>query len=521
MPISQSQGKLVGVEPIKDVVMMEDHNEAYFTWQRMGKRDKILLHIDAHIDFAWIDIKDPYQILEEAKSVNEVKRMLEMSILWEQFGKKRESLVNIGNYLYPALRDGIVREVYWVIPGDSKQKITKRENKMIKNIIKRLMKKNPKGSEPVEIKDNCITTRIYGKKFTACRLPDLPRIQEEVLLDIDTDFFVLESILSNNDLIKERRPWFFPEELVEYLKRKEIRTNLVTIAYSVEGGFTPLRYKYLGDELKEILKNTQLEGDFRKITHHRKQADIHRLEGRIDDAIYEYENLLKLKPDDASGCYNLSSLYLEKGLIDKASLFYKKAIKIDPTYRTAYNNLGRLYERNGKLGQAKNEYNKILKLDPEDANAHCGLGSIFSKNKMWDKAIVEYERAIKLSGDDFSAHYGIGYVYIRQGKWDEAKKEFKKCVELDSLNSVAHYWLGFIYSKIEDETLAIQEYNRAIQTGWSDRLAVVVRLLTLTLHNGTFYNVIEAFKRVINLLPKILIFQLRQTLYFTLHLRKG
>lgn len=517
---SYPEGGLVGIEPIENVVMMEDHNEAYFTWDKMGKRNKILLHIDAHIDFSWIDIKDPHQILEEARSIREVKRMLEMSILWEQFGKKREILVNIGNYLYPALRDGIAREIYWVLPGTSKPKITKKEDAMIKDILKRLMKKNPEGRRLVKIKDNYITTRIYGKKFTVCRLPDLPKIQEDVLLDIDTDFFALESILSNSDLSGERRPWLFPQELVEYLKRKGIRTNLVTIAYSVEGGFTPLRYKYLGDELNEILKNPQLSGNFRKIIAHRKQAEFHRSEKRIDEAIHEYENLLNLKPDDASGYYNLSSLCLEKGLVDKASLFYQKAIRIDPTYRTAYNNLGRLYEQDGRLEQAKNEYEKLLKLDPEDANVHCGLGSILSKKRMWDKARVEYERAIKLSGANFKTHYGIGYVYIGQGKWNEARKEFKKCLESDSLNPGAHYWLGFLYSKMGKETLAIQEYNKALQLGLSNRFAVVIRLLILFLRKGMFRNAIETSKTAINLFPKIVIFHLRQTLYFALHLQK-
>lgn len=503
----QPQGKLVGVEPIESVVMMEDHNDAYFTWQKMGERNKILLHIDAHIDFSWIDIKEPQQILEEARNIGEVKRMLERAILWERLEGKKDKLVNIGNYIYPAIKDGIVNEVYWVIPGSPNSKIRRKEYKVIRNIFRRLMKKNPQGLKQIEAKDNCLVTELYGKRFTVCHLiSDLPQIEEAILLDIDVDFFAIDSILpSTNHLeIKNELPWLLPSQLVDQLRIKKIKTNLVTIAYSVEGGFTPLRYKYLGDELKEILKNPQLEGNFIKTIEHRKQADIRRLEKRGNDAIYEYESLLKLKPDDASGCYNLSLLYLEKGLIDKASLFYQRAIRIDPTYRTAYNNLGKLYEQDGRLEQAKNEYDKLLKLDPEDANAHCGLGSIFSKKRMWDKARVEYEKSIELSGDNFEAHYGIGYVYIREGKWNEAKKEFKKCIELDSLNSGAHYWLGLIYTKKSQHDYAITELNKAVQLGQANDPDVLIRLGLLYLRKRIFDKALEVFKRTIKSLPRFI-----------------
>ena len=44
-------------------------------------------------------------------------------------------------------------------------------------------------------------------------------------------------------------PWCWPDELVSRLRAKRLRAELATIAYSVEAGYTPLRWKYLGDEL--------------------------------------------------------------------------------------------------------------------------------------------------------------------------------------------------------------------------------------------------------------------------------
>jgi hypothetical protein len=46
-----------------------------------------------------------------------------------------------------------------------------------------------------------------------------------------------------------RLPWLWPHELVAYLAKQGVRTDLATITYSVQGGYAPLQWKYLGDEL--------------------------------------------------------------------------------------------------------------------------------------------------------------------------------------------------------------------------------------------------------------------------------
>lgn len=504
---SQAQGKLVGIEPIENVVVMENHNDAYYVWEKAGVKNRILLHIDAHLDFSWIDIKEPQQILEESRNIGEVKRMIERAILWERLEGKKDKLVNIGNYIYPAIKDGIVNEVYWVIPGSPNSKIRRKEYKVIRNIFRRLMGKNPQGLKQIEVKDNCLVTELYGKRFTVCHLSDLPQIEEAILLDIDVDFFAIDSVLpSTNHLeIKNELPWFLPSQLVDQLRIKKIKTNLVTIAYSVEGGYTPLGYKYLGDELHEILKDSQLSEDLRKIMSYRNQAAVYRHQKRLDKAISEYERVLKLSPDDAASLYNLAFLYLDdKDLTYKASLSYQKAVKVDPTYKTAYNNLGILYERRGILDKSNDEYHKLLKLDPNDSNAHCGLGNLFRRKKMWNEAIAEYTKSIELSSDNSRAHYGLGCVHLKKSKWDKAEDEFNRYIESHPLDPSSHYWLGLIYTKKSQHDYAITELNKAVQLGLANDPDVLIRLGLLYLRKRMFDKVIEVFKKTIKSLPRFI-----------------
>ena len=64
--------------------MVEDHHEAYHYWKKLGIKDKIVIHIDAHIDFDWMEDSTP---------------------------------LNVGNYLYKAIKEGMIRELYWVVPS--------------------------------------------------------------------------------------------------------------------------------------------------------------------------------------------------------------------------------------------------------------------------------------------------------------------------------------------------------------------------------------------------------------------
>src|SRR5260370_17855583 len=99
--------------------------------------------------------------------------------------------------------------------------------------------------------DQGVVAEINNTKVTACALSNLPDIREPVLLDIDTDFLLtepVESARAGDDLWKQL-PWIWPDELVAKLKEKGVRTDFVTIAYSVEGGFQPLTYSSLADTL--------------------------------------------------------------------------------------------------------------------------------------------------------------------------------------------------------------------------------------------------------------------------------
>jgi hypothetical protein len=249
------KSSLVGKEPIERIVLMENHNLAFSVWQKESTRDRILIHIDAHLDFSWIPDKKLYKILL-SNSLNEENPRSSRKPLWYQEEQEIMKIVDTGNYLYPALKDGVISELYWVVP-DKIWDIPE-ERAIIKKIFQQILQKHPKGkAEKILSEEKSIVTTICGRKFTTCKLANLPTINESVLLDIDVDFFIVNSLLKEIAGITtgNNKPWMWPSELITALKNKRIRTDCVTISYSVAEGFTPLKYKYLGNQIANLLRN--------------------------------------------------------------------------------------------------------------------------------------------------------------------------------------------------------------------------------------------------------------------------
>ena len=104
----KAPGRHPGSAPAVGIQLMENHDEAYRVWSRAGMRDRVLVHIDAHDDVGWA---------------------------------ADDAAINIASYICPALKEGIVREVFWVIPDKTWN--TTKSIKSVMQRLKRIMKKYP------------------------------------------------------------------------------------------------------------------------------------------------------------------------------------------------------------------------------------------------------------------------------------------------------------------------------------------------------------------------------------------
>lgn len=438
----------------KKVILIQDHHQAYYVWRKRGFKNLTLIHIDAHLDFAFQEIKDTRLIFKEAKSISELKNQLEKTILFKQKQFDIEKLTHIGNYIYPAMRDGMVKDFYWVIPGDEKE--FSRSLKNLKSMIKSLTKQDPKPKTAIKIKGGMLKTQLYGQNFIICCLKTLPKINKKVLLDIDTDFLVISSIRKSNNTneIGRRKIWIEPEELIKVLKTKIKYLVLVTIAYSVNGGYTPLKFKYLGDEITSGLKG----------------------------------KTFKIPP--AAKAFNLFNYFWQKNNRKKARYYYRRAIKSDSNYAVTDNNYGPLYLARRFYKKAEDEFRKILYCDPHNKDALCGMGQIYLSRRKYKPAERYFKKALKVFIDYPKALFGLGQAQFKLKKHKSARNYLLSYRVKEPMQPYSYYLLGQVYEKRGQFLKAISEYKDALRLGLNNPLTYL-KLLRLAKYSTQGKEIIQ------------------------------
>ena len=417
------------------ISLIEDHHEALRIWREEGFKNLSLVHVDAHIDFGFQLAKPLTRVLNEARSLKELKRNLEYTLAFRHYENDFDKQTNIGNYIYPAMSEGIVKDFYWVVPGGIKE--FKVSLKFIKGMISGLSGNRAARST---LKDGIISTQLLGRKFVICILEKLPVLKQRILLDIDTDFMVVDSLLNANNTAKigKRKPWILPQDLVRALKQRIKKPQVITIAYSVNGGYTPMRYKVLGDELAYRFSPKHFKARFRRK-------------------------------------FTASSFF---GLFESSGKkeYYQKAVKLNPGYRAADNNYGALYLNIRKFSKAKKEFLRIAKVDPKNPYPSIDMGNIALEKGKSCEAKRYFSYALKLKKNLKQALIGLAQAEFRLNNFKKAERLFLGYQKSEPLQPQSRYFLGRIYEKQRNFKQAVICYQDALRLGLNN-IEVIYRLL--------------------------------------------
>lgn len=446
--------------PPKAIVMIEDHDGAYNAWKELGVRAKTLVHIDAHIDFGWIPELDLQAVLD-VNNAFQLEELLNKKPLWNPFTKARRTMMNIGNYIYPAIKDGMVHKFYWIVPDPTWR--SARGQRYLRDTIRWILKVKQYVTSELEIRADSLFCRIHDTDIFVMPLANLPGFSEGVLLDIDVDYMLTPFAWDDTDPF--RTPWIFPEELAENIRSKNMGIDALTIAYSVNGGFTPLRFKHLGDELRSLFDNDNNPKERGLALLKREGMNLEK-EKRYNEAIASYEAAAALDNADTSAYFNLCLLYLDiKNDPDKARYFYNKAVSLDKTYARAYNNRGIIYLNQGKPKKARLEYEKFLGLDEDNVFVLSSLGYIALAEKRYAAADDLFDKVLAQDASDKRSLFGKAAICFKAGRLKAAEDLFVKLADMSPDDPAVYWYLAKISEKSGLVQKAIEWYKKSVMAG--------------------------------------------------------
>ena len=287
-----------------------------------------------------------------------------------------------------------------------------------------------------------------GRNFTICILEKLPILRQGVLLDIDTDFLVIDSLLNadNTKNIGKRRPWILPQDLVKVLKERIKQPLAITIAYSVNGGYTPIIYKHLGDQIAYHYAPRKLKRQFKNNS-------------------------------EAAYYFNLFSSTHKKE-------YYLKAARLNPDYRAQDNNYGPLFLSLRKFSRAIKEFLRILSVDPKNPACLLGLGNIALERRDFKKAKI-YFSSVLASGNrgvfikvKNQSLFGLSQAEFGLKNFKRAKGLLFRYIAIEPLLPQSYYLLGCLLEKERDFARSAKFYQDSIRLGFGS-IEPISRLLKI------------------------------------------
>jgi Flp pilus assembly protein TadD len=139
-------------------------------------------------------------------------------------------------------------------------------------------------------------------------------------------------------------------------------------------------------------------------------------EGRLSEAIGEYERAVSLDGQFAEGENNLGVALVRSGDGARAIGHFERAVAIKPDYADARNNLGTALGSRGALDRAIEQFTRALAIDPTLADAEFNWGNALFRQGDASGAIAHYRAALRLKpGDpDAASNMAVAIARVRQ-----------------------------------------------------------------------------------------------------------
>lgn len=185
--------------------------------------------------------------------------------------------------------------------------------------------------------------------------------------------------------------------------------------------------------------------------------------GQTDNAIREYLEAIRIKPDFPEAHNHLGASLYKQGKQDEAISLYKKALLINPDYLDAHNNLGVALAAQGKYGEAITHYTRALRVKSDDEEAYYNLGLALAAQRKLDEAIAHYTKALLIKPDYAEAHHILGVTLAELGKYDEAITYYTRALRIKPDYAEAHNNLGIVLAKQGNLTEAITHFMEALR----------------------------------------------------------
>ncbi len=185
-------------------------------------------------------------------------------------------------------------------------------------------------------------------------------------------------------------------------------------------------------------------------------------QGRVRQAIAEFEKAVQRNPQSAAAHATLVGLYGHLGDLKRAQAHFDQAVQIDRNLSKPYFNLGMAKLKVGRYAEAAKSFRRTVEIDPHDAHAYSQLGLCLERQGQVEEALAQYRLALTNDPNHREAHFLLGRRLALQGHYAKAVEHLEATLKPEDEKTPTYLGaLAGVYELMGDIDLAIATLTRA------------------------------------------------------------
>ncbi|MDN3279000.1 tetratricopeptide repeat protein [Frankia sp. RB7] len=183
---------------------------------------------------------------------------------------------------------------------------------------------------------------------------------------------------------------------------------------------------------------------------------------QFDDAISEFRQVLRHRPDFAEAHCNLGAVLFDLAAFGECERCYREALRLNPGFAEAHNNLGGLLIKLGRLDDAEVNLRAACKIRPDFPEALNNLGDLLRLRGRTEEAEACCREALRLKPDYVPAQLTLGNALRESGRFHEAESCYRAALDRNPAWPEALNNLGTLLYDLGHPDEAIQSLRAAV-----------------------------------------------------------
>jgi tetratricopeptide (TPR) repeat protein len=223
-------------------------------------------------------------------------------------------------------------------------------------------------------------------------------------------------------------------------------------------------------------------------------------DGKIQDAMGQFEEALRANPDSFEADNNLGTALFKLGKTQDAIAHFEKALKVNPHYFQAHSNLGDALLKEGQTPKGIKHLQEALRINPYFAEAHNSLGNALFAGGKVKEAITQYQLALQIKPKFAEAQNNLGVALVYFGKPEDAIRQFEEALRIKPDSAEAHRNWGHALEQMGKVPEAIGHYQQTLQIK-PDYAEAHNDLGNALMHVGSVRGALEHFEQALRIKP--------------------